>query len=73
MARVRILLEKEETLEEVEELLEKAIKYKSEGKVHDRESFDDESMIPLSKYIEDAFEKTYSAILKDIEKVLDGR
>ena len=68
MARVRILLEKDETLEEVEEFLEKAIKYKSEGR---KEEFEDEVMIILTKYIEDAFAKTYAKIISDVEKVLD--
>lgn len=71
MARVKIFLEDDETIEEAEESLLKALSSQSNGDAHANDVFEDPAMVEASKFMEKKFEKLWDSLLKDVEKLID--
>jgi hypothetical protein len=69
MSKVKIILEKGETIEQVQEELIKAFSIQASGTMH-QPKFDDPAMDDLYKKILQKYKSTTAIMLKEIEKVL---
>lgn len=70
MAKVKIFLEEDETLQEAEDSLFKALNHHNSGDVHG-ESFQDPAMVSVANKLEDLHSKMYHSMLQDIFEALD--
>lgn len=66
MAKVKIFLEKGESMADAEEMLSKALKLHSSGDIHVEESFDDPAMIHAAERMQNIHEDIYDDMLKEI-------
>ncbi len=71
MAKVKIFLDKDETMQEAEESLFKALNHHSSGDVHEEESFADPAMTDLFNKLQQLHKTIYAEMLMDINDVLD--
>lgn len=71
MPKVKIQLNKHETIEEADEALLKALLHHVNGDVHLKESFDDPAMVDISQRMADMHEKVYKEMLQEIIEALD--
>lgn len=69
--KVKIILEKHETMEEAEETLYKALDLHRTGDIHLQESFDDPAMIDVSQRMEKIYEDIYKEMMEEITDALD--
>jgi len=72
MAKVKIILDKDETLEDAEADIVKAINHHSSGDVHSEEQFLDPAMIDVANRLEKLHQDEYKALLNEIFDALDG-
>lgn len=70
MARIAIYLDKDETEEEAQEALLKALQHHAAGKEH-REAFHDPAARDVFNKLINEHKKMWNKMLKDIQKVLD--
>jgi len=70
MARVKIILDKNETMHEAEETLFKALNMQRTGDVH-KGDFVDPAMTDVALRMKGAHEIMYKEMLEEIEAVLD--
>lgn len=71
MAKVKIFVEEGETLEEAEDLIQKALNFHSSGEVHDEDSYEDPAMGNLTTLLEAMHQKTYDNIIREVIQALD--
>jgi hypothetical protein len=71
MAKVKIILDKDETQHEAEQALTKALNHHSSGDVHSSHAFQDPAMADVAKKMEDTFKKINQEMLQEISDVLD--
>ena len=72
MAKVKIILGKDEKLEKVESDLLKAMNFHVSGAAHDHESFQDPAMRDVAERLESLHEKMYKQMLVEIFEALEG-
>ena len=72
MARVKILLDKNETLDEVDSLLLKAMDLHTSGDVHDDEMFEDPAMADVNQRMNDIQKRIYDEMIEEIIMELDS-
>lgn len=70
MARVKIILGKDETMQEAEESLFKALNSHRNGEVH-KEDFSDPAMRDVVARMQSAHDEIYAELMREIEEVLD--
>lgn len=70
MAKVKIILDSGETIQEAEDSLIKAITSQDRGEAH-TESFDDPAMQSVVNKMEEIHKKIYQEMLADINEALD--
>jgi acid stress-induced BolA-like protein IbaG/YrbA len=66
MAKIKILLEKGETKEDIQDALEKALSIHKTGILHDKAKFEDEAMNNLASIVELKHEKMIKATIIQI-------
>lgn len=71
MSKVKIFLEEDETLEQAEADLFKAIGYHVNGDAHESEDFADPAMRDTAQRMEEAHRNTYARMLEEIFEALD--
>lgn len=71
MAKLKILLEKGETLQEAEDLIFKALNHHNNGDVHSSHQFEDPAMVSVSERMEEIFKKINAEMMQEINEVLD--
>ena len=71
MPKVKIYLEKGETIEEAEELLRKALDLHSSGDIHVEESYDDPAMIHTQERMEEIHNKIYDEMLQEVIEAIN--
>lgn len=71
MAKIKIIADENETIEEAEKLLEKAMEFHSSGDAHDDESFDDPAMTDVLNDMENTHKRIYLEMMQEIFQVLD--
>lgn len=71
MSKVKILLDKGETVEEAEQDLIKSLSFQSSGDVHDEEQFNDPAMNEISDKILAMHEAQYQKMLQEIFETLN--
>lgn len=71
MARVKILLESGETELDADQALQKALDHHTGGGAHDEEAFDDPAMVHMAERLEDAHNRIYNDMIREISGVLD--
>lgn len=71
MADIKIILKKDETIEEVDNLLFKALDMHASGDVHLEESFDDPAMVSTFDKLSDEQKKIYLEMLEEIYMEID--
>lgn len=71
MGRVKIFVDKNETVEEVEDSLFKALNIRTTGENHDSDSFDDPAMRDIAARMKAIHDKIYHEILQEIFVELD--
>lgn len=69
--KVKIILDKNETVEEAEELLFKALDLHRTGEVHTRESFDDPAMVDIEDRVLKSYSDMHKDMLEEISEALD--
>lgn len=72
MAKVKIFLEKGETLADADNALFKALNHHASGDVHLRESFDDPAMVDAANRMEELFKKQYKEMIDEIIATLES-
>ena len=72
MAKVKIYLDKGETIQDAEEQLSKALALHSTGDVHVEESFDDPAMIHAQEEMENIHKKVYDDMIAEIMEIING-
>ena len=70
MAKVKILLEKDESELDAQIAIQKALDIHTKGDTH-KESFEDPAMVHTIQYMEELHEKTYKAMMQEIMEELD--
>lgn len=70
MAQVKIILGKNETMQEAEETLYKALDMHRNGDAH-KEDFSDPAMRDVVQRMQSAHDKMYKEMMQEIEEVLD--
>jgi len=68
--KVKIQLNKNQTIEDAEELLFKALDLHRSGDIHLLESFDDPAMIDVSQRMEKIYEDIYKDMMDEIIEAL---
>lgn len=71
MSKVKIILDKDESYEEVESDLRKSLNYIHSGEVHSSENFDDPAMVDVFQKMEKEHKEIYSDMLREISEALD--
>jgi hypothetical protein len=71
MADIKIILKKDETIEQVDNLLFKALDLHASGDVHLEESFDDPAMISTFDQLEKTQKQIYMEMLEEIFMEID--
>jgi hypothetical protein len=71
MAKVKIFLDENETLEDAEDTLRKALDLHVSGDIHDGESFSDPAMIDTAVILERLHEDMYKKMIAEILQTLD--
>lgn len=71
MAKVKIFVGKNETVEDVEDSLVKAFNFHASGDVHDADSFEDPAMNDLALKLQNMHQAMYEEAIKEICEVLD--
>lgn len=67
MAKVNIILEKHETIEEAQEMLKKALELQE---THSEEAFDDPAMVDVENYLMREHAKIYAEMIAEINETL---
>lgn len=70
MAKIKVYLEKNETPEEADDLLYKALEHHRSGEQH-TEGFTDPAMQDLAQKLEGKYADLYQQMLREIEEELD--
>jgi hypothetical protein len=71
MAKVKIYVQENETLEEAEENIQKALQYHSSGEAHDEDSYEDPAMKSLTSRLEALHSETYNNVIREVIEALD--
>lgn len=71
MPKVKIFLAPNESIEDAEELLRKALNLHANGDVHVEESFDDPAMIDTQNRMENIHKQIYKEMVDEIIEELD--
>lgn len=71
MAKVKIYLDSDETQEEAEDSLFKAMNLHNSGDIHSSHSFQDPAMVSVAEKMEREHKKIYADMLQEIFEVLD--
>jgi hypothetical protein len=71
MAKVKIFLEDDETLQDAEESLLKAMDHHNSGEVHSHHQFQDPAMQSVAHRMEEAHKKIQQEMLQEINEALD--
>jgi hypothetical protein len=71
MAKVQIYLDKDESLEEAEKALSKALNFHDSGQAHQENAFADPAMENLVQEFNKAFEASYAQLLAEISEELE--
>jgi hypothetical protein len=71
VAKVKIILDKDETLEVAEANLMKALNFHNSGDAHLEEQFIDPAMIKVADKLEKMHADMYESMLKEISEALD--
>lgn len=71
MAKVKIFLDKDETIEDAENQLQKALEFHSSGKAHVDDEFDDAAVEHTLEYMVKKHDEIYSDILDEIIQMLN--
>ncbi len=71
MATIKIILEKDEKVAEVEQLLIKALDLHTSGDIHVEESFEDPAMIDLENHLKKLHKDIYSDTLNEVIELLN--
>lgn len=71
MAKVKIFLDKDENIHDVENDLLKALGHHSSGEIHDLESFEDPAMVDVSNKMEREHSKMFQDMINEIFLTLD--
>lgn len=71
MATVKIELDKDETVEQAEDVLFKAVLAQSTGEGHDEENFSDPAMADLINRLEEQHKLMFSEMVAEINEELD--
>lgn len=66
MAKVKIFLDKNETIEDAEELLKKALELHSTGDIHVDESWDDPAMVDVQDRAVEVHKRIYDDMIDEI-------
>lgn len=69
--KVKIFLEGNETIQDAEEALSKALEFHKLGEVHVNESFEDPAMEDVENRLEVLFNKMYQEMLQEVSEALD--
>lgn len=69
--KIKIILDKDQTKEEAEDLLFKALELHKNGEVHIDESFDDAAMIDTENRLKTIHSKIYADMLEEINEALE--
>jgi len=72
MAKVKIYLEKGETIEDAEMQLRKALDLHDSGGVHERQDYVDPAMQDVMDTFEVLHEKSYKEMMDEIIREIDG-
>lgn len=72
MAKIKILLEKGETMKSAEDALHKALNLHSSGDVHNAETFEDSATQDLTNRIVNLHAEIYSEMISEIMDELDS-
>lgn len=71
MAKVKIFLEENETVQDAEDSLFKALNHHNSGDVHASHTFQDPAMVAVADRMEDIHKKIYQDMMTEIFEVLD--
>jgi hypothetical protein len=71
MSKIKIILDKDESLEEAELDIIKAFSHQRSGDVHENESFQDPAMIDIFDQMKILHQDIYDQLIKDVCKALD--
>lgn len=71
MAKVKIFLGKDETIEEVESDLNKAFNFHASGEVHDEQMFNDPAMNHAVQRMDEVQRKIFEEMLREIFDEID--
>lgn len=71
MARIKVILEPGETQLDVDNAMEKALAFHTNGDVHSEQSFDDPAMDHVAQRMRDAHSRMYAEMIREISDVLD--
>jgi len=71
MAKLKILLDKGETLQEAEDLIFKALNHHASGDVHSSHQFQDPAMAAVAERFEETFKKINQDMINEINETLD--
>jgi hypothetical protein len=71
MAKVKIFLDENETIQDAEESIFKALNHHSSGDVHSHHQFQDPGMQSIADRMEDIHSKIYQDMMNEIFEELD--
>lgn len=71
MAKVKVFLEKGETIEDAEMQLRKALDFHDSGDIHDRQDYTDPAMQHVFDRLEAMHEKMYQELVQEIIREIE--
>jgi len=71
MAKIKIFLDKGETLQEAEDMIFKSLQHHNTGDVHSSHKFEDPAMVSVSERMEETYKKIHQEMMQEINEVLD--
>lgn len=71
MAKVKIFLDKEESLRDAEDQIFKALNHHASGDVHSQDSFEDPAMVSVSNKMEQEYKRIAQDMMREISEALD--
>jgi len=72
MPKVKIILDKDETIEEAQELLFKSLNYSRSGEAHEGDNFYDAAMADLHNQLTETYENMFSDLINEIIEELES-